>query len=288
MHLQQTKRGSRLTGGPQYHFSTLKDDVKHYLRLKKAVPVALVTPYGATPSKFMALSFDVKLSPQGEVVPGREGHDRIQQAAATESIGEAIRRWYKLPPGDFERIDVEINQILDGKFYLTPIKCKYAGRASSRTIQRPEFPLSFNHEKQSVLWRRQLMQVKETKAEAWRWSLEEIHRVMSAHQERGAPPNVHEADLLRASGSLKMLGIELGPYLGRGLDCEGRFQFLNYDPYTVPVEIKKDSREYRYQQREYPPERLSRVVILCARHNLQNVPANVDIIELRELCNSLG
>lgn len=287
MHLQQTKRGSRVSGGPQYYFHNLTDEVSHYLRGKKAVPVALLTPYGATPSKFMAVSADAKLRADGTLVPGRVGHDRIQQAAARESIGEAIRRWYKLPAGDFERIDVEI-QILDSKFYVTPVSYKHAARGRAHTIQRPEFPLSFNNEKQSLLWRRQLTEVKRTKPQMWRWCLEEICRVMSAHRERGAPPNVQEADLLRASGPLKVLGVECGPYLGKGYDCEGKFQFLNYDPYAVPIEIKKGSREFSYQQKKYPPEQLSRVVILCARHNLQNVPANVDVIELGELCKVLG
>jgi hypothetical protein len=48
MHLQQTKRGSRQSGGPQYYFHDLSEAVKTYIRKKGAVPVALVTPYGAT------------------------------------------------------------------------------------------------------------------------------------------------------------------------------------------------------------------------------------------------
>jgi hypothetical protein len=287
MHLQQTKRGSRATGGPQYYLHTPTDEVSQYLRSKKAVPVALVTPYGATPSKFMALSADAKLQGDGEVVEGKVKHDRIQQAAAGESIGEAIRRWYKLPAGDFKRIDVEI-QILDAKFYLSPVSYKYAAKGQPRTIQRPEFPLSFNNRVQSVLWRKQLHDVKETRPEMWRWALQEICRVVSAHLEVGGPPNVQEQDLLRASGPLKVLGVECGPYVGRGYDCQSNFQFLKYDPYTVPVEIKKQSRDFVYQQRRYSPEQLSRVIILCARHDLVNVPANVDVIELAQLCSVLG
>ena len=44
MHLQQTKRGSRLKGGPQYYFHDLTDPVKTYLRKKGAVRLALCTP----------------------------------------------------------------------------------------------------------------------------------------------------------------------------------------------------------------------------------------------------
>lgn len=286
MHLQQTKRGSRKTGGPQYFFHNLTEDVRHFLRLKKAVPVALVTPYGATPSTFKALSVDAKLAANGAVVTGRVGHDRIQQAEAGEAIGEAIRRWYKLAPGDFERVDVEI-QIIDAKFYLTPVGYKYASQARGRVIQRPEFPLSFNNRMQSQLWRKQLERLKEARREMWQWSLQEICRISSAHLKDGLTPFVKEEDLLRASGPLKMLGVECGPYVGKGFDCEGTFRFLNYDSYSVPIEIKKLSSHFKYQQKKYSPEQLSRVVILCARHDMRNVPPNVDVIELGALCKAI-
>ncbi|MBI3653325.1 MAG: hypothetical protein HY231_20030 [Acidobacteria bacterium] len=61
MHLQQTKKGSRGTGGPQYYFHDLTDSVKTYLRQKGAVRVALVTPYGATKSDYTAVSLDRKI-----------------------------------------------------------------------------------------------------------------------------------------------------------------------------------------------------------------------------------
>jgi len=113
MHLQQTKRGSRSSGGPQYYFHDLTEEVLTFLRSKKAVPVALMTPYGITSSRFMALHKDFKLE-GGRVVSGKVGHDRIQQAAASESIGESIRKWFDLPKRvDFERIDIEV-EILEG------------------------------------------------------------------------------------------------------------------------------------------------------------------------------
>ena len=146
--------------------------------------MALLTPYGATPSTFMALSVDAKLGENGEVTAGRVGHDRIQQAGAGESIGEAIRYWYKLRSGDFERIDVEID-VIDDKFYLTPVGYKYASGAKARVIQRPEFPLSFNDRHESDLWRKQLEHVKESRPQMWRWSIEEICRIAEAHTGRG-------------------------------------------------------------------------------------------------------
>lgn len=287
MHLQQTKRKSRKTGGPQYYFHDLNDEVSQYLRARKAVPVALVTPYGATPSKFMALSADAKLAAGSNITSGRVGHDRIQQAAAGESIGEAIRQWYKLASGDFERIDVEI-QILDAKFYLTPVSYKYAERSRRGTIQRPEFPLSFNDRVQSQLWRKQLRHVKETSPEMWRWSLDEICRIAVAHSKGNGPPYVKEEDLLRASGPLKVLGVECGPYVGKGYDCQGQFRFLNFQPYTAPIEIKKRSSNFKYQQTKYSPDQLSRAVILCVRHDMVNVPPNIDVVELPTLCSALN
>ncbi len=105
MHLQQTKRGSRDSGGPQYYFHNLTDSVKTYLRVKGSVRVALVTPYGATKTDYFAVSTDRKLDKHLRPVAGNVGHDRIQQGRAAESIGEAIRVWYKLPAGDFERLE---------------------------------------------------------------------------------------------------------------------------------------------------------------------------------------
>jgi len=287
MHLQQTKRGSIATGGAQYYFHGLTKQIRQYLHAEKSVPVALVTPYGATPSTFAALALDAKLAPDGKVVKGSVGHDRIQQAGAGESIGEAIRYWYNLKSGDFERIDVEI-EVLDDKFYLAPVGYKYAEGSKTQVIQRPEFPLSFNGRLQSEFWRRQLDRVKRAQPEMWRWSIEEICRIAGAHAEESGFQYVREEDLLRAAGPLKLLGVEFGPYVGKGFDCQGEFRFLDHPPYRVPIEIKKSSSGFKYQQGKYPPEALSRVVILCMRHDLQNVPHNVDVVQLTTLCGALG
>lgn len=123
MHLQQTKRNSIESGGPQYYFHDLSDAVKVHLRQKGGVRVALVTPYGATKTEYFALSADKKLDAKQKLVPGNVGHDRIQQGRAAQSIGEAIRLWYGLPKGDFERVDVDI-EMRDDAFYLTPLNCK--------------------------------------------------------------------------------------------------------------------------------------------------------------------
>lgn len=50
--------------------------------------------------------------------------------------------------------------------------------------------------------------------------------------------------------------------------------------YRVPIEIKRLSNGFKYQQRKYGRDQLSRAVVLCAVHNHTAVPANIDILEL--------
>lgn len=61
-------------------------------------------------------------------------------------------------------------------------------------------------------------------------------------------------------------------------------QFLRYPPYTVPVEIKKRSRDFEYQQRKYGKEELSRSLVLCAFHDHEVMPKHIDAVELDALC----
>src|SRR5437016_7764070 len=158
MHLQQTKRGSRGSGGPQYYFHNLSDVVKTYLRAKGAVRVALVTPYGATKSDYFAVSENRKLDSNYRPIKGNVGHDRIQQGKASQSIGESIRVWYNLPAGDFERIDVDI-EVQDNAFYVTPLRYKYASRPVAKDIPLIERPLTFTKSYASSFWTQQLVHI---------------------------------------------------------------------------------------------------------------------------------
>ncbi len=224
----------------------------------------------------MALDKDFKLF-EGKPVKANAQHDRIQQAKARESIGEAIRKWFHLPAGlDFERINIEI-EIRDGKFYLTPQEVKLRQRGM-RPIARPDNPLSFNTHFQSQLWRKQIKRVQTLNSAGFKWALSEIKRITREHH--SATPNVKEEDLLRASGPLHILGVEIGPYVGRGFDCKGRFQFLDFQPYEVPIEVKKRSAGFKYQEKKYGKEELSRAVILCMKHNLVTTPRHIDVMEL--------
>ncbi|HEY6333254.1 MAG TPA: hypothetical protein VI756_28275 [Blastocatellia bacterium] len=105
------------------------------------------------------------------------------------------------------------------------------------------------------------------------------HRNKTAH--------IQETDILRASGPLRHLGMALGPYVGKGYDCYTDFTFLEYPTYAVPVEIKKRSRDFSYQEKKYGKEELSRAIILCAFHDKKNVPKNIDVVELDALCAHL-
>jgi len=284
MHLQQTKRTSRATGGPQYYFHDLTEPVKVYLREKGAVPVALVTPYGATKSHFFAVSRDSKLGEAQKPVPGQVGHDRIQQGHAGQSIGEAIRHWYNLPKGDFERIDVDI-EIFEDVFYITPLYFKLTASKKQNPIRRIPNALTFTHHYISPLWLEQIAQAERQNKGIVRWSLEEICRVVADHHPRKKIPHIQEPDLLRASGPLAHLGLKLGAYVGKGIDCvDTSLQFLRYPVYKVPVEIKKRSQDFVYQEKKYGKAELSRALVLCAFHDHEVMPKHIDVIELDALC----
>ena len=259
MHLQQTKRRSRATGGPQYYFHDIPEPEKDYLRKKGAVRVALVTPYGATKSDYFAVSAHHKLDRGMKPVAGKVGHDRIQQGRATGSIGEAIRCWYSLPKGDFERIDLEV-AIRDGVFYLTPVKCKYAHKQRTRDIERSHKPLSFTKDYISPFWRRQLEYTEQQWQGIVRWSLDEICRIVSVHVKASRLPHIQEPDILRASGPLAHLGLRLGGYVGKGYDCYSEFSFHPYPTYSVPVEVKRSRGTIsgRYPLRNSRPQKHTR------------------------------
>jgi hypothetical protein len=285
MHLQQTKRASRETGGAQYYFHDLSDPVKTFLRKKRAVRVALVTPYGATKSFYFAVSADTKLDGQ-RPVPGRVGHDRIQQGTdgAKESIGEAIRIWYQLPSGDFERINVDL-EIRDDVFYLTPLAFKYADKPKTKEIARIDRPLTFTNVYASPFWIGQLAYINNQNPGIVRWALDEICRVVKDHRPATRLAHIQEPDLLRASGPLKHLGMALGGYVGKGYDCVTEFHFRDLPTYSIPVEIKRDSSGFSYQQKKYGKEELSRAVVLCAIHGHKQMPPHIDVIELDAFCS---
>jgi len=282
MHLQQTKRDSRASGGPQYYLHDLTPEVRKKLRKHGCVEVALVTPYGATKSDYVAVDKNRKLNRAGKVVEGSVGHDRVQQGHAGESMGESIRKWYMLPPGDFEKITIDI-EVRDDRFYIRPLTCKYSNNGKILKILGDDRPLTFTLDYRSPLWLKQLVKVeKKQKGIVW-WCIEEFRRIAKDHAKATRLPHIQETDILRAAGPLRHLGITLGGYVGKGYDCKTEFCFLDYLPYTVPVELKRNSLGFQYQQEKYGKDELSRAVVLCATHGHKKVPPNIDIIELEAL-----
>jgi hypothetical protein len=282
MHLQQTKRGSRETGGPQYYFHDLIPEVKEHLRKHGVVKVALVTPYGATKSNYLAVSKDRKLNSKMQPIPGNVGHDRIQQGIAGESIGESIRKWYKLPVGDFEWIKVDI-EVRDEAFYVAPLECKYVDAKKPQKIAPVDKPLTFTSGHRSSFWTKQIAFINRRQAGVVWWAIQEIQRIVKDHCKETKLPHIQETDILRASGPLKHLGMSLGGYVGKGYDCMTEFKFLDYPSYWIPVELKRNSTGFRYQQQKYGKDELSRAVLLCAKHGRENLPKHIDVIELEAL-----
>jgi hypothetical protein len=284
MHLQQTKVRSRSTGGPQYYFHSVPAHVKEFLRKRGACPVVLQTPYGIASSSFTAVDRDHKLAAGGKVVKGSVGHDRIQ---GNESIGEAIRHWYGLKSrADFERIDVEAMIHADGHFILIPIAVTMRGAKRSQILEKISYPLSFHHDYQSKLWKRQISAVREKATADASWAAAQIERVVSDHRKKDTQ-NASEADLLRAAGALSILGLDLGLYLIKGYDCpKSYFNFQNLPSYLCPVEIKKCSARFDYQITRYT--NLPRAVVLCIDHDLVNPPDHVDVVELPTLMEYLS
>ena len=286
MHLQQTKADSRRSGGPQYYFHDVPAHIKEFLRKRGACPVILETPYGITRSEFTAVGRDHKV--QGNrIVTGNVGHDRIQQGAAGRSIGEEIRYWYGIRAGrDFERIEVDAQIHKDGHFILVPTSVKLRSSHRTRDLERVAHPLSFHGKHQSSLWREQINRHRSQSSDDVAWASAQISRVVSEHakpQDKG----ILESDLLRVSGALSILGVELGPYLGTGYDClRSSFQFGDLPLYPCPIEIKNRSKGFTYQVTRYTA--LPRAIVLCMQHNWLNPPEHIDVVELTELARYLG
>jgi hypothetical protein len=55
--------------------------------------------------------------------------------------------------------------------------------------------------------------------------------------------------------------------------------------YPCPVELKKQSKSFRYQVTKYST--LPRAVVLCMEHNYVNLPDHIDVIELPALADYL-
>jgi hypothetical protein len=281
MHLQQTKAGSRESGGPQYYFHSIPDTIKSFLRQKAACPVILQTPYGIAKSPFMAVDRDHKLDHSNRPIEGKVGHDRIQQAGGTQSIGEAIRHWYGLKSGDFERIDVDAVIHPAGHFILIPTAVLLRGKNRLTVLEKYHFPLSFHKDHQGKPWKNQIAALRQSSPEDVKWAAKQLQGVVADHSDAAAR-FIKEEDLLRTAGALSILGLDLSAYVGQGYDCpKSQFRFDHLPSYLCPVEVKKRSEDFDYQVRKYAE--LPRAVVLCMHHDYVNPPEHVDFLELTAL-----
>jgi hypothetical protein len=233
----------------------------------------------------MAVGRDHKLA-NGKAVSGSVGHDRIQQARADCSIGESIRRWYSLKTGvDFERIDVDVTIHKDGHFILTPTAVFMRGGKKRLVLEKIHSPLSFHRDYASKFWKKQIDLVRAFDATILPWAQEQIFRVVKDHKSQDLD-SIHEADLVRTSGALSKLGLQLGAYHIKGYDCpRSTFHFNGLPVYPCAVEVKKLSSGFNYQITKYT--NLPRVVVLCIEHDLVNPPDHVDVVELSTLAKYL-
>jgi hypothetical protein len=118
-----------------------------------------------------------------------------------------------------------------------------------------------------------------------RWVRDQISELVQQHENR--PKDVDERDLLRASGALSKVGIDLGMYRRSGIDCpNARFALGGYPVYGCPVEIEEYSSGFL--AKHHRKHREQRVVLMCMFHDEPMVARNyVDVLELRELSRIL-
>ncbi len=163
---------------------------------------------------------------------------------------------------------------------LIPRSVQFPNGRLRRLLVDPQ-PLTFTANHRSALLQSQVAFLR-TKPQLLHWVRSQIGRVVEDHIIRPCA-YVKEEDLLRTSGALSHLGIDLSAYCGRGYDCiNSAFHFAPYPQYSCPVEIKKRSSGFDYQilKRTNP----ARATILCMEHDPKFTPPEVvDIIELRSL-----
>jgi hypothetical protein len=108
------------------------------------------------------------------------------------------------------------------------------------------------------------------------------------HQHEQKSADVDERDLLRASGALSKIGIRLGMYRARGIDCpDATFELCGYPSYSCPVEIEE--RSSGFLAPHHSAHRSQRVILLCMFHDAEQIHrAHTDVIELRALTKLIG
>lgn len=273
--IEQTKKRSRKSGGPQYYLQDLSDTARDLLVQRRRSPVRLWTPYGVCDSGLTAVSRKV----------GSVGHDRVQSGGRVPSVADQIACWYRLNRKDIERIEFADSFDRDA-FVIRPSHCKFFGRRTKRVLYPDSHPLTVVAGHHAPLIVQQLRRGGGLDRR-WRdWVRAQLREIVADHE--SAQPNVDERDILRAGGALERLGIRIGMYRSRGIDCpDARFELCGYPPYLCQVEIEERSSGFLAPQ--HSAHRRQRVAVLCMSHDARQVMQGyVDVIELRELGKLLG
>lgn len=267
--IEQTKKNSRKSGGPQYYLQGLTDPTHAALERYERCRVRIWTPYGVVDSGLEAVSSRV----------GKVGHDRIQSGRRTLSVADQIAFWYRLRKAAIERIKFDDSFDRDG-FVILPSYVKFVGSKPRKTLYPDSRPLTLVNGQCSALWKR-LIAESATHRAFGPWVQSQISEMVQEHCR--ASPHVDERDLLRASGALSHLGMSLGMYRRTGIDCpDATFRVGDLPPYACPVEIEEYSSGFLAAH--HRDHRKKRVVLLCMVHDAPEILRDyIDIIELREL-----
>src|SRR5438128_11669351 len=149
--IEQTKKASRVSGGPQYYLQGLSDNSGEFLRNKKSCPVRLWTPYGVINSGLTAVSSAV----------GKVRHDRVQSGRQVASIADQIGSWYSLKSSQIESIEF-VDSFDHDSFVIRPTKVKYFSRKARVRLLYDPLPLTFIEGHRSQLLVEHFRQVDET------------------------------------------------------------------------------------------------------------------------------
>lgn len=287
----QTKQESRKSGGPQYYLHGLEPQTKTVLSKLGYCDVWLGTPYGVVTSGLVAVAAD-KVLRKGELRPGGVDHHRLQRQQAAYSVESEIKKWFCLDKNRElyklyfrERI---YHSVITGKnaFLFFPERIEFTGNRH-KNLPLYSQPLTFTSNHRSPLLTSHLERLAQGDSECMVWCRKQIGRLLRDHIEKPVP-FVGEEDLLRVSGALSKLGIQLDAYRKKGYDCfQSEFTLLGFPSYICPVEIKKRSSGFNYQiLKKTSPERAA---VLCLRHDPSFFPQDlVDVIELKALHNYLA
>jgi hypothetical protein len=272
--IEQTKKGLIKSGGPQYYLQDLSETSRDLLRMRQRCPVRLWTPYGIVDSGLTAVSCAV----------GSVGHDRVQSGHRVRSVADQIAHWYCLNRNDIETI--EFSDSFDREaFVICPTYVRFFGRRRNRTLHKDVHPLSVFSGHHSALIEENIAVARRRDRRLTEWAASQLDEIVGDHNP--GVSDLDERDLLRTSGALHLLGIRLGRYRAKGIDCpEGKIRLCGYPDYPCQIEIEERSSGFLAEH--HARHRSQRALILCMRHDAREVVAEyVDVVELCEFAKLL-